>query len=257
MLKRLSLRGAVATGDAAFCRRALCEAVRDGGDDCSFAVKANRPGLLSDIEYTETVEKGHGRIEVRRLALSREVASHLQWPGAARVCRIERTRERAGKTGRAVSRAVTGLPRARAGPEDLLALVRRRRGIGNQLHYRRDVALREDASRIRAGNAPQALAALRNTMLRLVHSLPGSLAAIREAFAEDRPHAIAPQNTGFFELPCLYSSTGLKPAASYGTNSRTTNRSATGRTLTAMRAEGIFSQASSRRIATLRNGFTA
>ena len=63
-----------------------------------------------DVEYAETVEKGHGRIEVRRLALSREVASHLQWPGAARVCRIERTRERAGKTSCSVSWAVERTP---------------------------------------------------------------------------------------------------------------------------------------------------
>ncbi len=123
-----------------------------------------------DVEYAETVEKGHGR--------------------------IERTRERAGKTSRAVSWAVTSLPRARAGPEELLALVREHWGVENRLHYRRDVALREDASRVRAGNAPQALAALRNAMLRLVHSLPGSLAAIREAFAEDRPHAIATTKHG-------------------------------------------------------------
>ena len=149
-----------------------------------------------DIEYAETIEKGHGRIEVRRLALSREVAPHLGWPGAAQVCRIERTRERAGKISRAVSYAVTSLPRARAGPEELLALVREHWGIENRLHYRRDVALREDASRIRTGNAPQAVAALRNTMLRLVHSLPGPLAAIREAFAEDRPHAIATAKYG-------------------------------------------------------------
>ncbi len=147
-----------------------------------------------DVEYAETVEKGHSRIEMRRLALSCEVVPHR--PGAARVCRIERTCERAGKTSRAVSWAVTSLPRARAGPEELLALVREHWGIENRLHYRRDVALREDASRIRAGNAPQALAALRNTMLRLVHSLPGPLAAIREAFAEDRPHAIATAKYG-------------------------------------------------------------
>lgn len=41
-------------------------------------------------------------------------------------------------------------------------------GIGrsrNQLHYVRDVTLGEDASRIRSGVAPQALAALRNVIL--------------------------------------------------------------------------------------------
>ena len=45
----LPLKGAVVTGDAAFCQRALYEAVRDGDGDYSFAVKANRPGSVSDI----------------------------------------------------------------------------------------------------------------------------------------------------------------------------------------------------------------
>ena len=98
-----------------------------------------------DIEYAETVEKGHGRIEVRRLALSREIVPHLGWPGAARVCRIERTLERAGKTGRAVSYAVTSLPRFRIGPEELLAFVREHWGVENRLHYRR---AREEIGRL-------------------------------------------------------------------------------------------------------------
>ena len=145
-----------------------------------------------DVEYAETVEKGHGRFEIRRLAVSREAAPHLDWPGAAQVCRIERIRERAGKKpSREISYAVTSLPRARACPDDLLAFIRRHWGIENRLHHRRDVGLREDASRIRTGNAPQALAALRNTVLRLVEPLSGPLAAIREAFAENRLKAIA------------------------------------------------------------------
>ena len=150
-----------------------------------------------DVEYAETADKGHGRIEVRRLALSREVASHLGWPGAAQVCRIERIRERAGKKpSRNVSYFVTSLTLSHAGPAELLALVRRHWSIENRLHYRRDAVLREDASRVRTGNAPQALAALRNTVLRLVHRLPGPLAAIRETFAENRLKAIEAAKNG-------------------------------------------------------------
>ena len=122
---------------------------------------------------------------------------HLQWPGAAQVCRIERTREIAGKTSREISYAITSLTRKRAGPEHLLALTRGHWSIENQLHYRRDVALAEDASRIRSGNAPQALAALRNTMLRLVNAMPGPLTDIRETFAENRLDAIALVKQGF------------------------------------------------------------
>lgn len=70
------------------------------------------------------------------------------------------------------------------------ALGRRHWAIENQLHWRRDVTLREDASRVRSGAAPQALAALCNTALRLTHPLKGPLTAIRETFAENRLDAI-------------------------------------------------------------------
>jgi hypothetical protein len=107
------------------------------------------------------------------------------------------TRELPGKTSCEIVYAITSLPRERAGPEHLLALVRQHWAIENRLHWRRDVALHEDASRIRSGNAPQAIAALRNTMLRLVEPMPGPLAAIRETFAENRLKAIALAKQGF------------------------------------------------------------
>lgn len=113
------------------------------------------------------------------------------------MCRIERTREIAGKTSREIAYAITSLPRERAGPDRLLALARQHWSIENRLHYRRDTALGEDASRVRSGNAPQALAALRNTILRLVESMPGPLTAIRETFAENRLDAIALAKRGF------------------------------------------------------------
>ena len=45
----------------------------------------------------ETVEKSHGRIETRRIAVSREVVPYLAWPGLAQVARLERRREIARK----------------------------------------------------------------------------------------------------------------------------------------------------------------
>lgn len=134
---------------------------------------------------------------MRRIATSREIAPYLGWPGAAQVCRLERRREIAGKSSREVVYAVTSLPRERAGPDSLLALVRQHWAIENRLHWRRDVILREDASRVRSGAAPQALAALRNTVLRLVHARPGPLTAIRETFAENRLQALALAKKGF------------------------------------------------------------
>lgn len=122
---------------------------------------------------------------------------HLDWPGVAQVGRIEREREIRGQTSREVAYAVTSLTREQAGPEALLSLVRGHWAIENQLHWRRDVSLREDACRVRSGCAPQALAALRNTVLRLARALPGPLAAVRQTLAENRLDAILLATQGF------------------------------------------------------------
>lgn len=158
---------------------------------------ALRDGPPPDLEQAESVEKGHGRIETRRITTTREVVPHLAWPGLAQLGRVERTREIRGKVSREVVYVVTSLPRAQAGPEALLALVRGHWAIENKLHWRRDVGLCEDACRVRSGPAPQALAALRNTVLRLAQALPGPLPAIRETLAENRLNAIALATKGF------------------------------------------------------------
>lgn len=121
----------------------------------------------------------------------------LDWPGAAQVCRIERTRESKGTRSHEVVYAITSLPRSKAGPETLLTLVRDHWGIENRLHWRRDVLLREDASRIRSGAAPQAMAILRNTMLTIAQRFAAPIPAVRMAVAEDRCAAIATVKNGF------------------------------------------------------------
>ena len=149
-----------------------------------------------DLACAQTIEKGHGRIETRTISISRECAAHLGWPGAAQVCRVERTREANSKRSREVAYAVTSLSPQQAGPGALLALWRDHWLIENRLHWRRDVILREDHSQIRTGAIPQAMAALRNAMLHLVHAEPGPLAAARETFAENRMNALRAAQRG-------------------------------------------------------------
>lgn len=149
-----------------------------------------------DLACARTVEKGHGRIETRTIGVSRECAAHLGWPGAAQVCRVERIREANGKRTREVAYAVASLSPQQAGPGALMALWRGHWLIENRLHWRRDVILREDHSQIRTGPIPQAMAALRNAMLHLVHDEPGPLAAARETFAENRMATIRAAQRG-------------------------------------------------------------
>jgi hypothetical protein len=77
--------------------------------------------------------------------------------------------QRQGRWRTEVHYKITSLPPERAGPTDLLRLSRAHWAIENQLHYVRDVTLGEDASRIRSGVAPQAMAALRNLIVAILH----------------------------------------------------------------------------------------
>ncbi len=65
----------------------------------------------------------------------------------------------------------------RADASRLLALTRGHWGMENGLHYKRDVTLGEDASRVRRGGAPQVMAALRNPVVRLLDATADNLAA--------------------------------------------------------------------------------
>jgi predicted transposase YbfD/YdcC len=118
--------------------------------------------------------------------VSAEVAAYLNWPGAAQVMRIVRTREIRGKTSTEIAYFVTSLTKTEASPARLLALARAHWGIENTLHWRRDVSMNEDRSCIRAGARP--LASLRNFALAIIRKTGLSTPAAREAFAAD-PYA--------------------------------------------------------------------
>lgn len=144
-----------------------------------------------DLKRAETVEKAHGRIETRRIAV-RPIPRRLDqnWPAAARVCRIERVRERKDRCERQVIYALTSLPAERADAAALLDLARAHWAIENRLFRVRDGAFAEDACRVRTGTAPQALAHLRDAALTVIRSRKLNPKPAREAFAANPKAAI-------------------------------------------------------------------
>jgi hypothetical protein len=141
-----------------------------------------------DLREAETVNKDHGRVEVRKIAVSSEVVPHLAWPGAAQVVRIERHRYTKGRESVEVAYLITSLTAEEAGPEQLLELNRAHWAIENRLHYVRDVTLNEDRCRVRKGARP--LATLRNTVMFLIRKRGLAIPEARENFREDRAEAI-------------------------------------------------------------------
>ena len=124
---------------------------------------------MHDLPSARTTDGGHGRIEVRTLHARAGLDGWSAWPGLGQVCRIVHQTKRQGRWQIEVHFRVTSLPPERADPAQLLALSRSHWGRENRLHYVRDVTLGEDASRIRSRSAPQAMAAVRNLVVAVLH----------------------------------------------------------------------------------------
>jgi hypothetical protein len=88
-----------------------------------------------------------------------------------------------------VTYLVTSAPPERADAKRLMEWNRSHWGIENRLHWVRDETLGEDRSRVRVGNGPQVMAALRNLTLGLLRQAKVTrIAAALRTFA-GRPHA--------------------------------------------------------------------
>lgn len=189
VLKSVDLQGKIVTGDAMFAQRELSKLVVEQGGEYVWTVKDNQsslraeieaafaieegktalPAMKNDFKQAQTIEKGHGRIEVRRLTVTSQMKGYLQWPYLEQVFKIEREVEEisSGKQRREVSYGVTSLTRAEAPAARLMEIVRGHWGIENGLHYRKDKTLREDACRLRRGEAAQAMAVINNLIVGL------------------------------------------------------------------------------------------
>lgn len=158
---------------------------------------AARPGLPDeridpvDLVRAEETDVGHGRIEVRRIAV-RPIPSRLDrvWPDATQVVRLERLRETKTLCSRQIIYAITSLPPDLLKAKALLKLARDHWHIENRLFHVRDVTFAEDACRVRTGQAPQVLTAIRNAVLTLIRRRNQTPRPTREAFAANPKAAI-------------------------------------------------------------------
>lgn len=132
------------------------------------------------------MDKGHGRLERRTLRTTGILTLHGKWPGLAQGFEVTRERTEKGKTTVEVVHGITSLRPEEANAERLLGLARGHWLMENRLHYVRDVTLGEDACRVRKGNAPHVLAALRNAAVHLLSGLASQENGLSRAGASER-----------------------------------------------------------------------
>jgi predicted transposase YbfD/YdcC len=192
-LKLVEISEKVFTGDAMHTQKRLSMQVLEGQGDFMFPVKENqekmykniqalfapeypKPGfgkIQTDFLTAQKVNKGHGRLEVRTIQTSEMLNSYSGWPGLAQVYRLEREIQwwRSGKCYRTsceVEFGITSLSRKKASPVQLLEIRRAHWGIETGLHYRRDVTLKEDATRMTIGSTGMIMASINNLVLALI-----------------------------------------------------------------------------------------
>ena len=189
LIERLDLDGALVSIDAMGCNAVIAQSILDAKADYLLAVKDNQPTLhaeiesyfqtapAAEVETVETIDKDHGRFEVRTCRVSHQVdwyAAERSYPGAPRFAqlttiavvesRIERgdkveSERRSYISSRALSAAA------------FAAAARGHWAIENKLHWVLDVIFREDMSRLRIGHGAKNMAVVRHFALNLVRQV--------------------------------------------------------------------------------------
>jgi predicted transposase YbfD/YdcC len=182
LLEMLSLQGCIVTLDAMGTQKEIAEKIRDRGADYVLALKGNHGVLHQEVqdywndsalpksEYKvfETVEKDHGRYEIRRCRVSQKInwlAAKSDWKDLKTIVWMESERHEGDKISKQSRYYLSSLE---AHPQKLAQAIRAHWGVENKVHWTLDVCFREDHNRTRQKQAVKNTALLRRFALNVI-----------------------------------------------------------------------------------------
>ena len=186
LLALLDISGCIVTADALHCQKKTAQTIIERGGEYVLRVKDNQGNLsetleelfeyaeetaYADCDHHRTVNKGHGRLEIRECwTTSHEdyflyVRDREEWQGLRTLAMVKTERRLEHKTEHQVKYYISSLP---SDAESILSASRGHWGIENQVHWVLDIAFREDECRLRKGNGAQNFAVLRHIALTLL-----------------------------------------------------------------------------------------
>ena len=186
LLEILDLRGCIVTIDAMGCQKEIATQIIERDGDYVLSLKGNQGNIHQDVEQLfdwaikndwknmpheryQKIEKGHGRIEIRRYWLMNSVEELIDgdlWTGLKTMGMVESQRKITGKETTVERRYY--LSSLDSGIEKFAQAVRSHWQIENQLHWCLDVSFNEDNSRIRSGHSAENMAVIRHIALNLI-----------------------------------------------------------------------------------------
>jgi predicted transposase YbfD/YdcC len=186
LLDMLEITGCIVTVDALNCQKKIAQKIIDQNADYVLNVKENQGQLyqalqdlfeyaeemaFADCDYHKTVNKGHGRIEIRECWTTSNadylpyIPNLSKWKGLQTIVMVKAER-RLGEVKTTETRYYISSLSSDA--RQSLVTIRGHWGIENNLHWVLDIAFREDDSRLRKGNGAQNFALLRRLALNLL-----------------------------------------------------------------------------------------
>lgn len=188
LLQALEISGCIVTIDAMGCQKEIAADIIGRDADYVLALKENHGRLYEDVkllfddleasafkaydhDYERTVNKGHGRIEIRQCwtISDAEVLRYLRgatkWEGLKSVVKVQAERRIGSERSVEVRYYLSSLAN---NAQKILEATRTHWQIENSLHWVLDIAFREDESRIRKQHGAHNFAILRHIATNLL-----------------------------------------------------------------------------------------
>ncbi|QVL55635.1 MAG: ISAs1 family transposase [Simkaniaceae bacterium] len=180
LLDALFITGGIVTIDAMGCQKSIASKIREKKADYVLSLTGNHGDLHDDVrtyfegtekeglEIDEECDKGHGRIEVRRCSICRNIdwLTHKEeWKDLNCIVEIESLRTEGGKGTKEKRYYLSSL---KTSAKEVAKAIRSHWSIENSLHWVLDVTFNEDRSQIRKKHGPENMAIVKHTVLNLL-----------------------------------------------------------------------------------------